>query len=426
MEFSLSSRGISGIPASVIENDFTFIVGDFRYYCSKFQACFISPKISQICSSDSNVNQFEIAIDDSNQYFKEIIKIMNGISIKITDQNIDFLTVFSRILGNSELMNFLVKQQSKPLAIETVIARTNRKVQLFLPIDDEIEFIASHISDFPDSALKQLESITLYQILSHSSVLLKSEEWLLTFIINLINERGSECRFLLGTIRFENISETDMRSFIDIVEPEDISGPLWKNLSERLLRRVSVSKKNFEFTKIKFVNNVATFSPSTPERLCGIVSHMIEECEGNPHDSGLIEVSASSQNENHPAKNVFDLNNMNYFESNNEPESWIAFDFKERKAAVSHYVLKTWFWGAGFQHLKSWVLEGSDDGAEWTELDRRENVDSLNDANAMRRFKCAIQVKCRYVRIKSIDFDHSDTTNLLILNAVEFYGKLFE
>jgi hypothetical protein len=42
-EISLSTKGFRNLPRNVYENDFTFIVGENRYYCPSFLACLLSP-----------------------------------------------------------------------------------------------------------------------------------------------------------------------------------------------------------------------------------------------------------------------------------------------------------------------------------------------------------------------------------------------
>ena len=151
------------------------------------------------------------------------------------------------------------------------------------------------------------------------------------------------------------------------------------------------------------------------------MKYLTNKTGGNIHDNKTIEVTTSSNYTS--AKNILDFNCDSHYTAESNNDLWICFDFKNMRVSLSHYTLKTWFWGPNFQHLKSWIVEGSDDGREWTELDQREDEESLNDALAFRRFKCLMRVTCRYIRIRSTDVDHSGS-NLLILNAVEFYGRL--
>jgi hypothetical protein len=58
---------------------------------------------------------------------------------------------------------------------------------------------------------------------------------------------------------------------------------------------------------------------------------------GNVHDQGLIAATASSICGPHPPKNATDLHNRSScFQPNNEPNSWICYDFKEMEIMTTH------------------------------------------------------------------------------------------
>ena len=60
-----------------------------------------------------------------------------------------------------------------------------------------------------------------------------------------------------------------------------------------------------------------------------------------------------------------------YWRTDNESSSWICLDFKEKRLFPTGYSLKSGEWC----HLIHWVIEGSDDGCSWNELDRRDTED---------------------------------------------------
>lgn len=451
MHFTLSSRGLKEIPESLLDNDFCFIFDSKKYYCSRILASFISPTVAHIFHSDPLCNSFLIEINDESNSninvhaqkkisfdFDLIVKLMKGESIDINSNNAEFLILIGKKLGNAELVNQITENLSAylpKLTPQNVIQRIIIRSSLNLNIDNEIDFISSHFIEFGDEDLLSLGPTLLLYILSNSrSIQIHSEGWLLSVIKRLILNGGNQYKCLYACVDYENLSTDEFDLFLEEINLEDIDEPLWNSLKSSFLN----FKQNHAFNnnhnknqnenqnqknRKKQVNLSTTISPSKPENMKGIFNYITEVMETNP--SSIIDVTSSSFNQQHPPENVIDQpnNDTQYFESNNEANSWICFDFKNMKISLSHYTLKTWFWGPNFQHLKSWVVEGSDDGNEWTELDQREDEDSLNDALAFRRFKCAVRVTCRYVRIRSTDIDHSGT-HLLILNAVEFYGRL--
>jgi hypothetical protein len=74
-----------------------------------------------------------------------------------------------------------------------------------------------------------------------------------------------------------------------------------------------------------------------------------------------------------------------HFASEDRPGQWFCVDYKVLKIEPTHYTVLVG--NAG--HLRSWVVERSDDGVTWTEIDRRENNDDLNKAYAVKTFAIA-------------------------------------
>ncbi|KAK8878451.1 hypothetical protein M9Y10_005224 [Tritrichomonas musculus] len=443
-DFNLSSSGLKTIPESILDNDFCFIFDSKQYYCSRILASFISPIVANIFQSDPLCDSFTVDINEKSESemnndkiqfdFDIVIQLMKGESIKIDSSNAEFLVQIGKKLGNSELVERITQNLSTylpPLTPQNVIHRILVRCSLNLNIDTEIDFIASHFIEFGDEELISLGPSLLLQILTSSKKLqIHSESWLLFLIKRMVNAGGNSYKCLYACVDYANLSKDEFETFIDEIDLEDIDEPLWNSLKSCFCqfkqdelfyknRNKNEQKNNIN----KKLNLSAIIEPSKPENMKGIFTHISEVLGANP--SSVVEVTSSPFNSQYPPENVIDnsSNDTQYFESNDEPNSWICFDFKNMRVSLSHYTLKTWFWGPNFQHLKSWIVEGSDDGREWTELDQREDEESLNDALAFRRFKCLMRVTCRYIRIRSTDVDHSGS-NLLILNAVEFYGRL--
>jgi hypothetical protein len=76
---------------------------------------------------------------------------------------------------------------------------------------EEICFVARHFDEFSGPDLGDLSSLTLYDILSKSSLRLSSEDSLLKFIPKRIS-RDSRF-FLLEVVRFEFVSNGSMKLF---------------------------------------------------------------------------------------------------------------------------------------------------------------------------------------------------------------------
>ena len=106
----------------------------------------------------------------------------------------------------------------------------------------------------------------------------------------------------------------------------------------------------------------------------------------------------------------------------NEPNSWICFDFKDKTVSLTKYSLKSdgWRWN----HLIQWVIEGSNDGGSWEELDSR-NTQDLNGNSITKTYDCqSMRSKSyRYLRLRQTG-KNSSGWDYLRLSEIEFFGVL--
>jgi hypothetical protein len=116
----------------------------------------------------------------------------------------------------------------------------------------------------------------------------------------------------------------------------------------------------------------------------GLISYLGTISGGNPHDKGII--CASGSTNGNQARNVADLQTDSYFCSTNASGQWLCYDFKDQQVAVTHYILRSNGQAVNGCHLRSWVVEGSSDNVNWSELDCRKDESGLNGPNAVLQF----------------------------------------
>jgi hypothetical protein len=151
--------------------------------------------------------------------------------------------------------------------------------------------------------------------------------------------------------------------------------------------------------------------------LSGIVSHLMGKCGGNIHDKGVVEITASSSSNR--ARNTANLEDDSCFCSENTPGQWICLDFKTLRIEPTHYTIRA---GYGF-YLKNWAVEGSDDGASWTGIDRRENNSDLSKAWDMKTFTVSRSGSFERIRLCQTGPNHW-SINQLVLSAFEVFGAV--
>lgn len=167
------------------------------------------------------------------------------------------------------------------------------------------------------------------------------------------------------------------------------------------------------------------FDPSSLKSLNEMVNYLTIQAGRNIHDSSIIEVSSDKiltsmmrADENH-RKNLLNKDTDGIYRPDRSHDNFfIRFDFKSMKAEITHYTIRT----AGNMHgnMKNWIFEISDDGSNWTEIDR--HVDFNFQQNA-EMFKVRENKFARFCQIHQNGPPSSIQLRLWI-NAVEFYGRL--
>jgi hypothetical protein len=165
-------------------------------------------------------------------------------------------------------------------------------------------------------------------------------------------------------------------------------------------------------------------NPQAP--LDGIIAHLTRKCGGNVHDRKIVNVSESSMvSMGYPGKNAVEFETTSCFQSPNLQNQWICYDFQRIRIKPTHYAICSYSSGPNSHHPKSWVLEVSEDGSQWSEIDRREDNYDLNGSHLIKTFQVRTSLVCRFVRMRQIGKNHCGF-DIMILSAFELFGTLQE
>jgi hypothetical protein len=144
---------------------------------------------------------------------------------------------------------------------------------------------------------------------------------------------------------------------------------------------------------------------------------------GNVQDKGIVTITAKSVYSDDPkyaVRNIADRPPDSRFCSKHEPGQWICWDFREICVQPTHYTIKS-----QWNRPKSWLVESSQDGENWVEIDRRTDNGDVNEASWTASFAVCNSVECRFIRLTQTGKNHAYTDHLGI-NSVEFFGTLLE
>lgn len=402
----LSSNGLQNSSKLNLEQDFNFNVGTHQYKCSKVLASFISPKVSKLLLADFTITDFFIDHPDKNKEFNQIMSLMAGSALQVTNENKIYLFSIAVQLGNEEMINFLMGNNNvitNDNVIQRIIFRYSNNFQYL----DEVKYLARHFEEFSIENLRNLDVDVLNAVLNQDSLLIFNEDSLFEKIISL----GEQYYSLLDNIQIMYLTCNSISKFLSYLDFENISFHIWLSIINRL--------QLFVFPQPNPIRHSNTFILDDQYPFNGIFAFMMAKYDGNIDDKGIVNITASSDPGNN-MKFVSDSDWNSYWFSDNVPDSWIQFDFKEKSIIVTDYTLQSD--GSDGNYLLHWQLEGSNDGAAWEVIDKRDTND-LNSFYKIKSYSCFLKKPFKKIRLKQTG-KNSSNQDYFHLASIEFFGEL--
>jgi hypothetical protein len=409
-QIALTASGLE--QASVIEPEsFVFVIGESVYRCSRFQAAFLSKTVADLFLTDPFITQYVIDdIPDPENLFGLIWHLLRHGTVELAEGNLSTLQQFTHRLRCEELDRRLFEFQlsGEDLTVANAVARLLLKSDRLLPIDGEVEFIASRLDEI--DSLDRLSLVLLEIILESRSLRIETEDWLLDLICGL----GSEYENLIGYVRCEFLSAIGIAKFVETIEIEQIHSVLWNSICSRLQNTCSSSPDLRRLKSRRF--------PHAKSDLEGIIHHLSLKCGGNVHTKGLVTITASSSySGQQPVETIANFGQPSNWVSYATPNSWVMFDFKEPQVSIEGYSVNS---GPVGYWLLTWEMEASDDASSWRTIHGR-STKELVGVNHTRYFACNSASKefHRYVRIRQTGVNHNNSLYLEI-GSLELFGRL--
>lgn len=429
---------VLNVPIGAYEEDFTFIVNGQEYKTSCVVADLLSPVICKNHLIDRTMNSFIINTHTSGD-FSQILKLINFETQTFQSSDIPFLTEVLEMLNNE----FIEVENANKITIDNVfdLLRIHEKNKNFYSqnIQEEIEFIASHLYEICENYRSNMTKISiesLIRIFTNDELSLKSEDQLLD-LINHLYKIDTKYSILYETVFFENVSNEMIHEFISIYNHNQMSNQIWIHLSKRLEYGIKIpmmtsneTNKNRYSQRLKASHNNKNLnlkSNQNDNEFNGILNFLRNSANG--HLENEVNITASSTytwSQLPRCVANFDSNQKNYFISNNIPNSWIKFEFKNVRVRTTGYTIKSRE-NLEFPHPKSWVIEGSNNDKEWEILDDEKNCPILNGSNVVHTFSMKYQSmkEFRFVRMR-LTGKTWNNNDILSISSFELHGSIIE
>ena len=430
-ELILTCTGLSFLNWDLLEEDFEF-VGGHSLVCRvpSFMAEFLSPKVARLRKCDPFCSVYTFKSSELFPVFESFVSSLRfGRCLSVEESNFFELVRISQELENDVLLSSLLGMiDTDCLTVGEAILLFRAGIDLGTAFSARFgtlrDFIASRFYEIEKRILDTLDLETAQLLLSSPSLRIKDEDSLYNFIRSR-SENDVRFTSLFEFIYFEYLSVNSIRDFVSFGNEkllENINAGIWRQICGRLIldTQLKENPRTPNASCIEFV-----YDSSKP--LEGIIAYLTRECHGNVHDEGVVNITSSSiynDDKNYHPKNAASFETDTPFDSKDEQNAWICYEFKDCSVIPKSYSLRSFGADSGGYHLKSWVIEVSKDGISWTEIDRRDN-DDLNGKYATANFTVAHvpSESYRFFRLKQVGQNHFRRPNYyLILSALEIFG----
>ena len=432
----LKTESFAHANFNLLKNDFYFNVNGETFCTSKFLASILSPAVSNLLSTDETLNSFEINTNSRGD-FQIFLNLFQSCQQEINDNDKEFLCEILETLQNKYLQIEL-NTNTTDITYENVFS--NLLNELSYPrfyqeiIDKKISILSSNLyrilsNEEERQILSQLELEFIERILNHKQLLIESEDQLLEFI-NSLYEKNQESSFLYEYVNFVNCSSRSMQTFLNTFSIENINEGIWNQMKERLEQPIEqqnqINQSNrYHLKELNQTNQQFKEFPKGSADFDGIINYLRKQT--NNQIENEIKITASSIYDNNVNTfgpyNSIQYENETYFATQNSPNSWICFEFKNHQIIPTHYTIRSRY--EGYWAPIYYKIEVSNDNSTWYEIDKQNGGPFTNGQPAT--FTIPIdknkQKEAKYIRLTQTG-ENSHGNDDLIFESIEFYGYL--
>jgi hypothetical protein len=401
----LSSTAMKNLVKQGNEYAFDWIVGSSRFRSTWMCAEVWSPKIAKLRATDPSIAEYVVETPDPNNQFESFLEISEGGESRVDESNLDFLLSLFREFQNWGQCRTLRAAFGQELAISK-----DESLPLELldaECEEGIKTLASKFWKLTREQFCQIPLTTLSLVLDHESLKISSEDLLYQFISGEIPTNRDYFQ-MLRFIKFTRLSGASIVHFNALTEDyfDLINLDLWKMIGQRLGLPVGYNCTRSHHTKHIYC---PLDERERPDGIIAYLSRGMEDCPGR----ALLEITTRSvANDQDPEITAAWIAHGNEFTSKDEADQWVCLQLSHRRVRPTHYSF--------YSTAKSWILEGSQDGTNWTEIDRRTDIDWPED-KSRQSFNVSRSEECKFLRLAQTD-KNTEGTDTLHFDCFEIFG----
>ena len=324
-KFALGLENVKSIYFDKYAKNFTFIVNNKRYQTSRFLADLLSPTISKYHLIDESINEFTLTTIKTNgkpknndDYFLDFLSLSAFNEQEIDDDHkLQYLNYFLQ-LGNTDEYFRLQPEYSEKITTSNVVKRLRTikssklsQIKFQDTYNKLIEYSAQNFESLSIDELKKLEIESLEEILSHKSLKLKDEDFLLELILDLYSS-DNKYSSLFEYIQFCNVSENVLEEFVNEFDIELMNIKIWEKICQRLLLPSKQFRgKNIKNTSCQKMTKIISIDHKEGDEFNGLLRYLTDETGENIHDNETVNITSNSINtDNVKPRNLVDYSNI--------------------------------------------------------------------------------------------------------------------
>jgi hypothetical protein len=306
----LTPKSLASLPSNFEAVDFDFSISDHHHSCPWFAVCLLSPALSRLRLTDQTINEFQFETPDPEGRLPAFLALGTGSSLLISRENCDFYRRIALEMENHELAHE-IDAISLPSVAKAAAIRDLPEVS-----PSSVEFLASHFASLTQEDFDQIPHFALHEILSSPRLQVSSEDEIYGYVSSRFGFPG--CIPWLHYVQFAYLS------------PALIT---------------------------EFLSQAVDYCLEAPDLIWNLIRGFLIV---DPHSGGII---ASFDDD--PGGLEITQSNVTHRDSRGTShERWVAWHFHYVRFCPTSYFIKS-------SSLRSWSLEGSPDGRQWTTLDHR-------------------------------------------------------
>ncbi|KAK8857516.1 hypothetical protein M9Y10_015921 [Tritrichomonas musculus] len=432
-KIKLQTDSILQVPLNMYQLDFTFNINGEEFQTTRFVADLLSPKISKLHQSDPTCSEYFIKTQVKGN-FTNFLKLINFNTAEFNENEMLFIYEIIEKLGiqyiDIETHNTEITEDN---VVDHLLLHEKATAYCNTKYEDCIDFISENfvsIMDKHEKDLHKLSEQTYETIFCNPKFSLDTEDRLLQFI-SLLYTENNKYSILFEYVCFENVDQSSIEQFITTFNFYDMTSGVWNSLCKRLsLRPDNDSKSEKKIHRYKTNDELKEKPKNTLDigfktgELKGIFSYF----NLNSKIKDEVKVICSSTGSGGDPYRLLDIENVNNdFYTNSTENSWICFEFKNHQIIPSGYSIRSYGNNEGWNHPKSWVIEGSNDRSNWRKIDEQSDCPYLNGIYVVHTFPIYKQEgeddAFKYVRIRQTG-PNWHNRYYLEMCSIEFYGQI--